>query len=31
MLAGFAVLVPFTLAYSTYGFWIFRGKIRPRR
>jgi len=30
MLTGFAVLIPFTLAYSTYGFWVFRGKIRPR-
>lgn len=28
MLAGFAVLVPATLAYNTYGFWVFRGKVR---
>ncbi|TLX56633.1 cytochrome d ubiquinol oxidase subunit II [Stutzerimonas nosocomialis] len=30
MLIGFAGLIPFTLAYSTYGFWVFRGKVRPR-
>lgn len=27
-LAGFAVLVPATLAYNTYGFWVFRGKVK---
>jgi cytochrome d ubiquinol oxidase subunit II len=31
ILMGFMVLVPFTLAYSTYGFWVFRGKIRPQQ
>lgn len=30
ILIGFAVLIPFTLAYSTYGYWIFRGKVKPR-
>jgi cytochrome d ubiquinol oxidase subunit II len=28
MLTGFAVLVPVTLAYSTWGFWVFRGKVK---
>lgn len=28
MLSGFAVLVPVTLAYSTWGFWVFRGKVK---
>jgi cytochrome d ubiquinol oxidase subunit II len=28
MLAGFAMLVPATLAYNTYGFWVFRGKVK---
>ncbi|HEX8586508.1 cytochrome d ubiquinol oxidase subunit II [Pseudomonas sp.] len=28
MLSGFAVLVPATLAYNTYGFWVFRGKVK---
>lgn len=28
MLMGFAVLIPVTLAYNTFGFWVFRGKIR---
>jgi cytochrome d ubiquinol oxidase subunit II len=27
VLLGFAVLVPVTLAYSTYSFWVFRGKV----
>ena len=27
MLAGFAVLVPVTLVYNTWGFWVFRGKV----
>lgn len=27
MLAGFAVLLPVTLAYNTWGFWVFRGKV----
>ncbi len=31
MLTGFAILVPVTLAYNTYGFWVFRGKIRFAR
>lgn len=30
ILVGFSVLIPFTLAYSTYGYWIFRGKVKPR-
>ena len=30
ILLGFAVLIPFTLAYSTYGYWVFRGKVTPR-
>ena len=30
ILVGFAVLIPFTLAYSTYGYWVFRGKVKPR-
>jgi cytochrome d ubiquinol oxidase subunit II len=30
MLSGFAILVPVTLAYSTFGFWVFRGKIKTR-
>lgn len=30
VLVGFAVLIPFTLAYSTYGYWVFRGKVKPR-
>ncbi|TWI49246.1 cytochrome bd-I ubiquinol oxidase subunit 2 apoprotein [Pseudomonas duriflava] len=30
ILAGFAVLIPATLAYSTFGFWVFRGKIRAK-
>jgi cytochrome d ubiquinol oxidase subunit II len=29
MLTGFAVLVPITLAYNTWGFWVFRGKVKP--
>ncbi|WP_092442543.1 MULTISPECIES: cytochrome d ubiquinol oxidase subunit II [unclassified Pseudomonas] len=28
MLIGFAVLVPVTLAYNTWGFWVFRGKVK---
>lgn len=28
MLAGFAVLVPVTLIYSTWGVWVFRGKVK---
>lgn len=28
MLTGFAVMVPATLAYNTYGFWVFRGKVK---
>jgi cytochrome d ubiquinol oxidase subunit II len=28
MLVGFAVLVPVTLAYNTWGFWVFRGKVK---
>jgi cytochrome d ubiquinol oxidase subunit II len=31
MLVGFAVLVPVTLFYNTYGFKVFSGKIRPVR
>ena len=27
MLLAFAVLVPCTLAYSSYGFYVFRGKV----
>ncbi len=30
LLIGFAVLIPVTLAYNTYGFWVFRGKIHAR-
>lgn len=30
ILVGFAILIPFTLAYSTYGYWVFRGKVKPR-
>ncbi|WP_259457031.1 cytochrome d ubiquinol oxidase subunit II [Xanthomonas campestris] len=30
MLLAFAVLVPCTLAYSSYGFYVFRGKVKPR-
>jgi cytochrome d ubiquinol oxidase subunit II len=30
ILAGFAVLVPATLAYSTFGFWVFRGKVNAK-
>lgn len=30
ILAGFSVLIPATLAYSTFGFWIFRGKIKAQ-
>lgn len=29
MLLGFAILVPVTLAYNTWGFWVFRGKVKP--
>lgn len=29
-LIGFAVVVPLTLAYNTWGFWVFAGKIRTR-
>lgn len=28
MLAGFTILVPVTLAYNTWGFWVFRGKVK---
>lgn len=28
LLTGFAVLVPMTLAYSTWGVWVFRGKVK---
>lgn len=28
MLDGFAVLIPLTLIYNTYGFKVFRGKVR---
>lgn len=31
MLTGFALLIPVTLAYNTYGFWVFRGKVRFSR
>ena len=31
MLVGFAVLIPLTLIYNTYGFKVFSGKIRPQR
>ncbi|WP_434140806.1 cytochrome d ubiquinol oxidase subunit II (plasmid) [Pseudomonas luteola] len=30
VLGGFAILIPVTLVYSTFGFWVFRGKIRPK-
>jgi len=30
MLGVFGILVPITLAYSTLGFWVFRGKIRAK-
>ncbi|WP_434674876.1 cytochrome d ubiquinol oxidase subunit II [Pseudomonas sp. D3-10] len=30
MLVGFAVLVPVTLAYNTWGFWVFRGKVKAQ-
>ncbi|MNN66309.1 cytochrome oxidase subunit II [compost metagenome] len=31
MLVGFAVLIPVTLIYNTYGFKVFSGKVRPVR
>ncbi len=31
MLVGFAVLIPLTLAYNTYGFRVFSGKVRTAR
>lgn len=31
MLVGFAVLIPVTLVYNTYGFRVFSGKVRPVR
>jgi cytochrome d ubiquinol oxidase subunit II len=31
MLVGFAVLIPVTLIYNTYGFKVFSGKVRPAR
>ncbi|WP_413728930.1 cytochrome d ubiquinol oxidase subunit II [Sodalis sp. RH22] len=30
VLIGFAVLIPITLAYNTFGFWVFRGKIHAQ-
>jgi cytochrome d ubiquinol oxidase subunit II len=30
VLAGSAVLIPVILAYSTFSFWVFRGKVKPR-
>ncbi|MEB0195296.1 MULTISPECIES: cytochrome d ubiquinol oxidase subunit II [unclassified Pseudomonas] len=29
MLVGFAVLIPVTLLYNTYGFSVFSGKVHP--
>nr|WP_264084116.1 hypothetical protein [Pseudomonas azerbaijanoccidentalis] len=29
MLIGFAVLIPVTLIYNTYGFKVFSGKVHP--
>ena len=29
ILAGSVILIPVTLAYNSYGFWVFRGKVRP--
>jgi cytochrome d ubiquinol oxidase subunit II len=31
MLIGFAVLIPVTLIYNTYGFSVFSGKVRAVR
>jgi cytochrome d ubiquinol oxidase subunit II len=31
MLVGFAVLIPVTLIYNTYGFRVFSGKVRAAR
>jgi cytochrome d ubiquinol oxidase subunit II len=31
MLVGFAVLIPVTLIYNTYGFKVFSGKVRAAR
>jgi cytochrome d ubiquinol oxidase subunit II len=31
MLVGFAVLIPVTLIYNTYGFSVFSGKVRADR
>lgn len=30
VLSGSAVLIPAILAYSTFSFWVFRGKVKPR-
>jgi cytochrome d ubiquinol oxidase subunit II len=29
MLVGAAVLIPFILAYTTYAYWVFWGKVDP--
>ncbi len=29
LLVGIAILIPITLAYTAYAYWVFRGKVDP--